>query len=89
MLARWRRRGTDFVLAGSGIHQAPLDCSEEEAETSWFHMHFYPPLLRSATVRKFLVGYEMLAEPQRDITPEQAAARLRDSGSKFQRKLEN
>lgn len=86
---RWRRRGTDFVLAGSGIHQAPLDCSEEEAETSWFHMHFYPPLLRSATVRKFLVGYEMLAEPQRDITPEQAAARLRDSGSKFQRKLGN
>jgi len=47
-------------------------------------MHFYPPLLRSATVRKFLVGYEMLAEPQRDITPEQAAARLRDSGSKLQ-----
>jgi UDPglucose--hexose-1-phosphate uridylyltransferase len=45
------------------------------------HMHFYPPLLRSATVRKFLVGYEMVCEPQRDITPEQAAARLRDLSS--------
>jgi UDPglucose--hexose-1-phosphate uridylyltransferase len=43
------------------------------------HAHFYPPLLRSATVRKFLVGYEFLAEPQRDITPESAAARLRDA----------
>jgi UDPglucose--hexose-1-phosphate uridylyltransferase len=42
------------------------------------HAHFYPPLLRSATVKKFMVGYEMLAEPQRDITPEQAAARLRE-----------
>jgi len=38
-----------------------------------FHMHFYPPLLRSATVRKFMVGYEMLADPQRDITPELSA----------------
>jgi len=43
------------------------------------HAHFYPPLLRSATVRKFMVGYEMLAEAQRDLTPEQAAARLRDA----------
>jgi UDPglucose--hexose-1-phosphate uridylyltransferase len=42
------------------------------------HAHFYPPLLRSATVRKFMVGFELLAETQRDITPEQAAARLRD-----------
>jgi UDPglucose--hexose-1-phosphate uridylyltransferase len=41
------------------------------------HAHFYPPLLRSATVRKFMVGYEMLAMPQRDITPEAAAERLR------------
>ena len=40
------------------------------------HAHFYPPLLRSATVRKFMVGYEMLAMPQRDITPESAAERL-------------
>jgi len=42
------------------------------------HAHVYPPLLRSATVKKFMVGYEMLAEPQRDLTPEQAAQRLRD-----------
>jgi UDPglucose--hexose-1-phosphate uridylyltransferase len=42
------------------------------------HAHFYPPLLRSATVKKFMVGYEMLAESQRDLTPEQAAQRLRD-----------
>lgn len=42
------------------------------------HAHFYPPLLRSATVKKFMVGYEMLGEPQRDLTPEQAAGRLRE-----------
>jgi UDPglucose--hexose-1-phosphate uridylyltransferase len=48
------------------------------ADAAWtVHAHFYPPLLRSATVRKFMVGYEMLAEPQRDLTPEQAAERLR------------
>ncbi|KAK3985158.1 galactose-1-phosphate uridyl transferase [Cladorrhinum sp. PSN332] len=70
----------------SGIHQAPLDCTEDEAEASWFHMHFYPPLLRSATVRKFLVGYELMAEPQRDITPEQAAAKLRACGGELYRK---
>jgi UDPglucose--hexose-1-phosphate uridylyltransferase len=51
------------------------------------HAHFYPPLLRSATVKKFMVGYEMLAEPQRDITPEQAAERLR-SLSEIHYKLE-
>ena len=61
-----------------GIHQAPLQGSNEEVEASYLHVHFYPPLLRSSTIRKFLVGYEMLAEPQRDITPEQAAGRLRD-----------
>ncbi|KAF3798849.1 Galactose-1-phosphate uridylyltransferase [Colletotrichum gloeosporioides] len=70
----------------SGIHQAPLDATEEEAENSYLHMHFYPPLLRSATVRKFLVGYELMAEPQRDITPEQAAAKLRDMGGQLYRK---
>jgi UDPglucose--hexose-1-phosphate uridylyltransferase len=42
------------------------------------HAHFYPPLLRSATVRKFMVGFEMLATPQRDLTPEAAAQRLRE-----------
>ena len=41
------------------------------------HAHFYPPLLRSSTIRKFMVGYEMLATPQRDLTSEQAAQRLR------------
>jgi UDPglucose--hexose-1-phosphate uridylyltransferase len=46
-------------------------------QTSHFHIHFYPPLLRSATVRKFMVGYELLAEPQRDLTPEDAAEQLR------------
>ncbi|KAI0109737.1 galactose-1-phosphate uridylyltransferase [Daldinia grandis] len=73
----------------SGIHQAPLDGTEEEIENSWFHMHFYPPLLRSATVRKFLVGYELMAEPQRDITPEQASAKLRDcAGELYRKKLQ-
>lgn len=52
-------------------------------------MHFYPPLLRSATVRKFLVGYELMAEPQRDITPEQAAARLRGCDGELYRKSLN
>ncbi|KAI9741705.1 MAG: galactose-1-phosphate uridyl transferase [Cirrosporium novae-zelandiae] len=68
-----------------GLHQAPLEGTEEEIEASYFHIHFYPPLLRSATVRKFLVGYEMLGEPQRDITPEQAAARLRNCGGELYR----
>lgn len=58
-----------------GIHQAPLDGDYKEAH---LHLHYYPPLLRSATVRKFLVGFELLGEPQRDLTPEQAAARLRE-----------
>ncbi|KAF7729961.1 galactose-1-phosphate uridyl transferase [Apophysomyces ossiformis] len=61
-----------------GIHQAPVGQNNEFAhDLNHFHLHFYPPLLRSATVRKFLVGFEMLGEPQRDLTPEQAAARLR------------
>ncbi len=58
-----------------GWHGAPLDAGNHVA---WqLHAHFYPPLLRSASVRKFMVGYEMLAEAQRDLTPETAAARLR------------
>jgi UDPglucose--hexose-1-phosphate uridylyltransferase len=58
-----------------GIHQRPTDGAPH---AEWhLHAHFYPPLLRSATVRKFMVGYEMLAGPQRDITPETAAAQLR------------
>ena len=58
----------------AGLHQAPTD-GESHPEFD-LHMHFYPPLLRSATVKKFMVGYEMLANPQRDITPEASAARL-------------
>ncbi len=59
-----------------GFHQSPTD---RNSHPEWhFHAHFYPPLLRSATVRKFMVGFEMLGTPQRDITPEIAAARLRE-----------
>jgi UDPglucose--hexose-1-phosphate uridylyltransferase len=58
-----------------GFHQHPFD---GESHPEWhFHAHFYPPLLRSATVRKFMVGFEMLGTPQRDITPELAAEKLR------------
>ncbi len=60
----------------AGIHQAPVN-SGEFPEWHW-HMHFYPPLLRSATVKKFMVGYEMMANPQRDITAELAAQQLKD-----------
>lgn len=60
-----------------GFHQRPLRSNGEAAH---LHAHYYPPLLRSATVRKFMVGYEMLGEPQRDITPEAAAERLRQVG---------
>ncbi|MBP4137350.1 MULTISPECIES: UDP-glucose--hexose-1-phosphate uridylyltransferase [Flavobacterium] len=60
----------------SGIHQAPTDGGEHP---EWhFHMHFYPPLLRSSTIKKFMVGYEMLAEAQRDITAEKSAEVLRE-----------
>ena len=57
-----------------GFHQAPTDGKAHEA---WhLHLHYYPPLLRSATIRKFMVGYELLANPQRDLTAEASAARL-------------
>ena len=59
----------------AGMHQSPVN-DGNHPEWHW-HMHFYPPLLRSATVKKFMVGYEMLANPQRDITPEWAAEKLR------------
>jgi UDPglucose--hexose-1-phosphate uridylyltransferase len=59
-----------------GFHQRPTDKSPQPG--FHLHAHFYPPLLRSATVKKFMVGYEMLAMPQRDITPELAAKQLRD-----------
>jgi UDPglucose--hexose-1-phosphate uridylyltransferase len=58
-----------------GFHAAPIDGAPHP---EWhFHAHFYPPLLRSATIKKFMVGYELLAEPQRDLTPEAAAEQLR------------
>jgi UDPglucose--hexose-1-phosphate uridylyltransferase len=59
----------------SGIHQAPTN-GEQNKHWRW-HLSFYPPLLRSATVKKFMVGYEMFGSPQRDITVEQAAMRLK------------
>lgn len=62
----------------AGMHQAPVN-SGTHPEWHW-HMHFYPPLLRSATVKKFMVGYELLASPQRDITAEWAAEKLRSVG---------
>jgi len=65
----------------SGWHGAPAGGDSSSAAYQ-LHAHFYPPLLRSATVRKFMVGYEMLAERQRDLTPEQAAERLRSVVSK-------
>lgn len=63
-----------------GLHQSPTD---GEAHPEWhLHAHVYPPLLRSATIRKFMVGYELLAQPQRDLTPEAAAERLRAVGER-------
>jgi UDPglucose--hexose-1-phosphate uridylyltransferase len=59
-----------------GLHQSPTDA---DAHPEWHrHAHFYPPLLRSATVRTFMVGHELLGQPRRDITPETAAQRLRE-----------
>lgn len=61
-----------------GWHGAPGQGADHPR---WqLHAHFYPPLLRSASVRKFMVGYELLAEAQRDLTPEQAAQKLRETG---------
>jgi UDPglucose--hexose-1-phosphate uridylyltransferase len=66
-----------------GFHQRPAD---ELPHPEWhLHAHFYPPLLRSATIRKFMVGYEMLGTPQRDITAESAAERLRSLSEKHYR----
>jgi UDPglucose--hexose-1-phosphate uridylyltransferase len=66
------RRSFPFSM---GWHQAPF--VPDPVDHWQLHAHFYPPLLRSATVRKFIVGYELLSEGQRDITPEEAAERLR------------
>ncbi|XP_073334793.1 galactose-1-phosphate uridylyltransferase [Pagrus major] len=62
-----------------GWHGAPTGPHLKEDNSHWqLHAHYYPPLLRSATVKKFMVGYEMLAQEQRDLTPEQAAEKLRN-----------
>lgn len=69
----------------AGIHQSPTDGSSHD---EWqMHMHFYPPLLRSATIKKFMVGYEMMANPQRDITAEKSAEILREASLKHFKEL--
>ena len=70
-----------------GWHGAPF--TDDDAAPWQLHAHFYPPLLRSATVRKFMVGYEMLAEVQRDLTPEQAAERLRSVSDRHFRETQS
>lgn len=76
MLSRYDNLFSCSFPYSMGWHGQPFDGKDN---THWqVHAHFYPPLLRSASVKKFMVGYEMLAEAQRDITPEQAAARLRE-----------
>jgi len=63
-----------------GFHQWPAKVTRRAQEAWHLHAHFYPPLLRSASVRKFMVGFEMLGMPQRDLTAEMGAARLRSVG---------
>ena len=76
LLQRYDRLFNVSFPYSMGWHQAPTDGGDYP---QWhLHGHIYPPLLRSATVRKWMVGYELLAQAQRDITPEQAAARLRE-----------
>jgi UDPglucose--hexose-1-phosphate uridylyltransferase len=67
-----------------GFHQSPHGGQDHD---EWhFHAHYYPPLLRSATIAKFMVGYEMLGSAQRDLTPETAAERLRSSSEMVPRR---
>jgi UDPglucose--hexose-1-phosphate uridylyltransferase len=76
LLTRYDNLFTTPFPYSMGWHGAPFG---SDRGAHWqLHAHFYPPLLRSAAVRKFMVGYEMLAEPQRDLTPEAAAQRLAD-----------
>ena len=77
-LGRYDRLFDTSFPYSMGWHGAPTGPDAADAPWWTLHAHFYPPLLRSATVRKFMVGFELLAEAQRDITPEQAAARLRE-----------
>ena len=79
MLTRYDNLFNTSFPYSMGWHGAPFADGDQR---HWqLHAHFYPPLLRSATIRKFMVGYEMLGEAQRDLTAEQAAARLRDLSS--------
>ena len=76
-LIAYERLFQSSVPYSMGFHPRPSDGLEHP---EWqFHAHIYPPLLRSATVRKHMVGFEMLGTPQRDLTPETAAERLRDA----------
>ena len=61
-----------------GIYQAPTLNDTEYADSAQLHFSFSPPLLRSASVKKFLVGFELFGEPQRDLTAEQAAGKLKE-----------
>lgn len=70
------KKSSSTVVAPVSLLQPPTE--EDAGEYAHLHLHFSPPLLRNATIRKFLVGFELMAEPQRDLTPEQAAARLRE-----------
>ena len=64
------------------FYTGKIGSSDGAVHAEWqMHAHFYPPLLRSATVKKFMVGFEMLGSPQRDLTPEAAAKRLREATS--------
>ena len=73
-----------------GWHYAPFFKEGDTSTDHWqLHAIFYPPLLRSATVRKFMVGYEMLAESQRDLTAEQAADKLRALSDVHYREAKN
>ena len=76
-LTRYDRLFETSFPYSMGWHGAPMD--QDDVSHWQLHAHFYPPLLRSATVRKFMVGFELLAEPQRDLTPESAAQRLRET----------
>ncbi len=77
LLQRYDRLFDVKMPYSMGWHGSPKPGRDGDADHWQLHAHYYPPLLRSATVRKFLVGFEMLAQPQRDITPEYAADRLR------------
>ena len=77
LVARYDRLFNVPFPYSMGFHQRP--CNDGAHEEGHVHAHYYPPLLRSANLRKYMVGYEMLAQPQRDLTAETAAQRLREA----------